>query len=444
MTHKTRYARSGGVSIAYQVVGDGPLDLVFVPGFVSNVEAGWEIPAFARFLNRLASFSRLILFDKRGTGLSDPVAEVPSLDQRILDVRAVMAAAGSERAALFGISEGGPMSLLLAARDPGRITHLILYGTTPRFTHAPDFEWGYGVEANNRLLELTEAHWGEGVMMGMFLPSMQKDSAIREAWGRFQRAGASPSMARGVMAALQSIDVREVLPEIKQPTLVLHRTGDRTVPIESARYMAERIPGARFVELPGIDHVAFFSDSSDIVDEMEEFLTGARHGAEAERVLATILFTDIVGSTDKAHELGDRQWRDLLDRYYAAVRAALARFGGREIDTSGDGFFTSFDRPQRAIESARAMRDAVRALGLEVRTGVHSGECEVMGEKLGGLAVHIGARVMAEAGPGEILVSGTVKDMLAGSKFSFQDRGTHALKGVPGEWRLYAVADQEA
>jgi len=439
MPPKTRYAKSGDVHIAYQVLGDGPFDLVFIPGFVSNVEHYWEMPVVPRMLNRLASFSRLILFDKRGTGLSDPVSEVPSLEQRVQDLMAVMATAGSERAALWGISEGGPTSIHFAAHHPDRTTALVLYGTTARFSEAPDYPMGFSREALDNLLDALETNWGEGVLANLFAPNFASDEAFLATWGRYQRTGASPSMARALIRALWEIDVRSDLPRVQVPTLILHRVGELMLPVPHARYMAERIPGAKLVELPGEDHLPFVGDVDAIVDEMEEFLTGSRHGAEPDRVLATILFTDIVGSTQRAAEIGDRAWRDLLDRYYAAVRKELARFRGQEVDTAGDGHFARFDVPAAAIRCARAIRDTVAALGIQIRAGVHTGECEVIGEKIGGIAVHIGARVAAAAGPGEVLVSSTVKDLVSGSDLRFTDRGTHTLKGVPGEWRLYAV-----
>ncbi len=439
MPPRTRYAKSGKVSIAYQVVGEGALDLVLVPGFVSNVEHIWELPGVPRLLNRLASFTRLILFDKRGTGLSDPVTEVPSLDQRMEDLCAVMDAVGSEKAALWGVSEGGPMSLLFAVTHPARTDSLVLYGAFPRFSFAPDFPWGFKPDAIEQLLSATEHGWGEGGLLSVFAPSVAQDPAMRRVFGGFQRTGASPAMARAVLEALVEIDVRDVLGEIRVPTLLLHRAGDRAIPVEHSRYMAGRIPGAKLVELEGVDHVIWLGGGDDVLEEIEEFLTGTRAGRAPDRVLATVLFMDIVGSTERAQEMGDRRWSDLLDRYLSTVRRELKRFGGREMDTAGDGFFATFDAPARAIQCAQAILDAVGRLGIAVRTGLHTGECEVMGEKVGGIAVHIGARVMGMARPGEVVVSGTVKDLVAGSRLRFADRGTHSLKGVPGEWRLYAV-----
>lgn len=441
MTPRTRYAKSGGVSIAYQVAGDGPRDLVLVPGFVSNVEVWWEHPLTARCMRRLASFSRLIVYDKRGTGLSDPVAEVPSLEQRVIDLETVMDAAGSERATILGISEGGPTAILFAARRPQRVTSLVLYGTTARFTRAPDFPWGFQREGYPPLLERMESGWGEGSLIEVFVPSLADDPAIRSAWGRFQRASASPAMARAVMEALLDIDVRDVLPEIGVPTLVLHRRDDRAVRVGCGRALAEGIAGARLVEIEGCDHFAFYDEEPVWLDEIEEFVTGSRATAEPDRSFAVLLFTDVVGSTERARALGDRRFRDLLEAFRAAVRVQLARYGGTELDTAGDGFFAAFDLPSRAIRCARALREALAPLGLRIRTGLHAGECERSAGKPSGLAVHIAARVMAEAGPDEVLVSGTLKDLVAGSRFSFGDRGAHTLKGIPGEWRLWSLED---
>jgi pimeloyl-ACP methyl ester carboxylesterase/class 3 adenylate cyclase len=434
----TRYAKSGDVHIAYQVTGDGPLDLVYVPGFVSHLEADWNSPRRARLIERLSSFSRLIRFDKRGTGLSDRVP-IPTLEQRMDDVRAVMDATGSERAALFGVSEGGPMSLLFAATYPARTTALVIYGSYARRLWAPDHPYGRTQTEWDEIIRRLEREWGGPVALDMWAPSMVHDEGFKESWSAYLRLAASPGAAAAVMRMNGEIDVRHVLPVIRVPTLILHRTGDRVTLIEQARFMAEHIAGAKLVELPGVDHIPSVGDGDAIVDEIEEFLTGVRHGPEPDRVLATVLFTDIVGATQQAAALGDRRWRDVLEQHHAVVRRELSRFRGREIDTAGDGFLATFDGPARAVRCARAVSDGVRALGLEVRTGLHTGECEVMAEKLGGIAVHIGARVATTAGPGEVLVSSTVKDLVAGSGLRFQDRGSHALKGVPGEWHLYAV-----
>jgi pimeloyl-ACP methyl ester carboxylesterase len=440
MRPKTRYAKSGEVHVAYQVIGDGPLDLIFVPGFVSNVEHWWEMPVMSGFLRRLASFSRLILFDKRGTGCSDPVRDVPTLEERMDDVRAVMDAAGSGRAALFGVSEGGPMSLLFAATYPERTSALVIYGSSPRFTYAPDAEWGWKPNQVSAVLETIERDWGEGPLLQAFVPSGAGDEATRQAWAAFLHAGGSPAMALGMMRSSMEMDVRNVLPAIRVPTLVLHVTAERCVSVRAARYMAGQIPGARLVELPGEDHFFPLSrDTEALGQEIEHFLTGTRSPVEADRVLATVMFADIVGSTERASELGDRRWRDVLERYYTTARRELAHFRGREIDTAGDGFFASFDGPARGIRCAASVRDAVRSLGIDVRAGLHTGECELIGEKVGGIAVHIGARVAAAAAAGEIIVSSTVKDLVVGSGIHFADRGSHVLKGVPGEWHLFAV-----
>ena len=434
----TRYAKSGDVHIAYQVTGKGPLDLVYVPGFVSHLEADWDSPLRARFIERLGSFCRLIRFDKRGTGLSDRVA-IPTLEQRMDDVRAVMDAAGSERAALFGVSEGGPMSLLFAATYPARTTALVIYGSYARRLWAPDHPYGRTQAEWDEFVRRLEREWGGAVAVDLWAPSMVHDERFREGWAAFLRLAASPGAAAAVMRMNGEIDVRHVLPAIQVPTLILHRTGDRVTLIEQARVMAQRISGAKLVELPGADHVPTVGDSDALVDEIEEFLTGVRHGPEPDRVLATVLFTDIVAATETAARVGDRRWRELLAQHHALVRRELGRFRGREIDTTGDGFLATFDGPARAIRCAGAITDEVPALGLEVRAGLHTGEVERLDDKVSGLAVHIGARVAAAAGPGEVLVSSTVKDLVAGSGLRFQDRGLRPLKGVPGEWHLFAL-----
>ena len=435
---KTQYTKSGDVHIAYQVTGAGPLDLVFVPGFVSHLEYQWEYPESAHFFERLASFSRLICFDKRGTGLSDRVGGIPSLEQRMDDVRAVMDAVGSDRAALFGVSEGGPMSLLFAATYPARTAALAIYGSYARRAWAADHTFGRTVEDMDRVLETIEREWGGPVGMEIWAPSMTGDERLRHWWANYLRLAASPGAAMNVMRMNMEIDVRHVLPSVRVPTLILHRTGDRLTFVEQGRYLAERIPGARLAELPGDDHMPFLN-SDQIIDEVEEFLTGTRNVAETDRVLATVLFTDIAGSTERAAALGDRRWRDVLAGYYGTARRELARFRGREVDTAGDGLFAAFDGPARAVRCAEAISAGVRSLGIEVRAGLHTGECEMIGDKVGGIAVHIGARVASLARPGEVLVSNTVKDLVAGSGLTFIERGVHALKGVPGEWPLFAV-----
>jgi class 3 adenylate cyclase len=442
----TRYTKSGDVHIAYQVVGNGPLDVVLVPGFVSHVEYQWEEPRFANFLRRLASFSRLICFDKRGTGLSDRVADMPTLEQRMDDVRAVMDAVGSSRAALVGISEGGPMSVLFAATYPERTVALILYGSFAKRAWAADHPWGRTTADQQKLIESMEHEWGGPFAIQSYAPSGASDDAFVRWYANYRRLAASPGAAIAIQKLNYEIDVRHVLPTVRVPTLVLHVTGDRAVAVGNGRYIAEHITGAKFVELPGEDHMPIASAAlrygEAIVDEIEEFLTGVRpdHGGERDRVLATILFTDIVGSTERAAAIGDRRWRETLEQYYGAARRELARFRGREIDTAGDGLFAAFDGPARAIRCACRIRDEVRPLGIEVRSGLHAGECEVVGEKISGIAVHIGARVATNAAPGEVLVSNTVRDLVAGSGIGFKSRGTHVLKGVPGEWPLFVVA----
>jgi pimeloyl-ACP methyl ester carboxylesterase len=439
MPPETRYARSGDVNIAYQVVGDAPRDLVLVPGWVSNVEVFWDDPRVARFLERLASFTRLILFDKRGTGLSDRVADLPTLETRMDDVRAVMDAVGSERAALYGYSEGGVMCALFAATYPLRTTALVMHGSYARLRHGPDYPLGRTPEAQRAWIEDCQRGWGGPVGLDLRAPSLAGNDAARQWWARFLRLSASPAAAIALIRMNYEIDIRHVLPAIRVPTLLLHSVGDRAVEVDTGRYLAAHIAGAKYVELAGSDHLPWGEDADAILDEIEEFLTGVRHGPEPDRVLATVLFTDIVGATERAASLGDRRWRDVLEQHHAVVRRELGRFRGREVDTAGDGFLATFDGPARGIRCARALSDGVRTLGLEVRAGLHTGECEVMGDKLGGLAVHIGSRVAAAAGPGEVLVSSTVKDLVAGSGLRFQDRGLQPLKGVPGEWRLYAL-----
>jgi class 3 adenylate cyclase len=441
MRPQTRYARSAGVNIAYQVVGDGAFDLVYVMGWVTNLDYFWEEPSYARFLNRLASFSRLILFDKRGTGLSDRVHEsdLPTLEQRMDDVRAVMDAAGSQRAALFGVSEGGPMSALFAATFPERTSALVIYGSYAKRVWSPDYPWAPTPQERQKFFDAIQQGWGDIVDLAVMAPSMIDDPRFRDWWAAYLRLSASPSAALAFARMNTQIDIRHLLPAIRVPTLVMHRVGDLDMDVGGARYMAEHIPGARYVELPGDDHLAWVGDQDAILDEVEEFLTGMRRGPDPDRVLATVMFVDVVGSTERAAAIGDRRWRDLLEGYYSLVRRELNRYRGREIDTAGDGMFALFDGPARAVRCASAVTDGVRALGIEVRVGLHTGEIELAGDRAGGIAVHIGARVAGHAGAGEVLVSSTVRDLVAGSGLVFEDRGVHALKGVPGEWRLFAA-----
>lgn len=435
---ETRYVKRGDVHIAYQVVGNGPIDLVYVPGFVSHVELQWQNPGAAHMLRRLASFSRLITFDKPGTGLSDRLATTTSLEERMDDVRAIMDVVGSERAAFLGVSEGGPMSILFAATYPQRASALVLYGTYARRMWAPDHPSGRTEAELQAILERMERDWGRDFDLDLWAPSVASDTEARRRFVTYLRLAASPGAAVAVIRMTMEIDVRHVLPVIRIPTLVVHRTGDRVTKIEQGRYLAQHITGAKFVELTGDDHSPFVNPDP-IIDEVEEFLTGVRPG-DADRVLATILFTDVAQSTERALELGDRRWRETLGQYYMIARRELQRFRGREIDTAGDGLFAAFDGPARAIRCAWRIRNEVRGLGLELRSGLHAGECEIIGEKIGGIAVHIGARVAAAANPGEVFVSGTVKDLVAGSGIVFENRGTHQLKGLPGDWPLFAVA----
>jgi pimeloyl-ACP methyl ester carboxylesterase len=435
----TRYANSDGVSIAYQVHGEGPLDLVFVPGFVSHVELYWEQPTVARFFRRLASFSRLVLLDKRGQGLSDRPGRPPTLEESMDDLAAVMAAARCERAAIFAISEGGPMAALFAATHPERVSSLVLYGTYARVLEAPDFPQGLPVEELDALLELMKQEWGGPVAIDFWAPSLVGDPEFERWWARLLRQGTSPAGAVALIELYREMDAREVLPTIDVPTLVLHRRDDRVVPARQGRYLAEHIPGARYVELDDADHLAMVGDQDALLDEVEEFLVGSRRAREPERTLATVLFTDIVGSTERAAELGDRRWRDLLERHDALVRRQLDLHRGREVKTMGDGFLATFDGPARAIRCACAIRDQLSGIGIEVRAGIHTGEVELIGDDVGGMAVNIGARIGALADGGEVRVSSTVKELVVGSGLKFAERGAHTLKGAPGEWRLFAV-----
>jgi class 3 adenylate cyclase len=443
---RTHYARSGDARIAYQVFGEGPMDLAFVPGFVSNVEHIWELPGVAAVLERFASYARVIMWDKRGTGLSDPVDHLPPLEERMDDMLAVLDAAGSERAALFGVSEGGPLSILFAATHPQRVSALVLYGASPRMARAADYPSGLPedlFEDEARRQAVLDG-WGEGVLLDVFAPSYAADEEMREIWGAFQRTGASPSMGLATLEAILQIDVRDVLPTIAAPTLLLHRGGDRAILAEGSRYMAERIPDARYVELEGSDHLWFTGDVDAIFDEVEEFLTGERPSTISNRMLATVLFTDIVESTRKLTELGDRGWGALLAEHDRAVERELERFRGRAVKTLGDGVMATFDGPARAVACAAAIRDRLRGLGITMRAGVHTGECEVVGADLAGVAVNIAARVSALAGPGEVLVSQTVKDLIYGSGIELEDRGLAELKGLPEQWHLFAATDVTA
>ncbi len=439
MQPQTKYAKSGDVHIAYQVVGDGPRDLVFVPGAWSHCDLMWEDPSWARFVSRLATFSRVIIFDKRGTGLSDRTFGGGTLEERMEDVHAILDAVGSKEAALLGLSEGGPMSILFSATYPQRTTALVLYGADAKGSWAPDYPWGPTREQFEEFISSLDKIWGTGYLLPRYAPSRANDPAFKEWWTKLERAALSPAGIAALARCWMEYDVRHCLPAVHVPTLVLHRRGDATVPVDAGRHMAQNIPGAKYVELAGEDHVPWVGDQDALLDEVEEFLTGVRHAVAPNRVLATILFTDIVGSTERAAGLGDLRWRDLLDSFYSAVRKELERHRGKEVSTAGDSFLATFDGPARAIRCARAIRDSLQPLGIQVRSGLHTGECELIGEDVGGIAVHIGARVAAIAGPDEVLVSSTVKDLVAGSGISFKDRGAHELKGVPDTWRLFQV-----
>ena len=439
----TRYAKApDGVSIAYQVYGDGPRDLVWVPGWVSNLEENWAEPTMARFFEGLGSFARLILFDKRGTGLSDRVPDtaMPTLEQRISDVRTVCEAVGSAHASLLGVSEGAPMCALYAATEPDRTTSIILLGGYARRMVDVDYPAGLQSEEFEAWVEEITAHWGEPVGIEARAPSMANDPRFRESWARWLRLSASPAAVVALVRMNAQIDVRAILGSIRVPTLVLHRVGDLTIPLAAGRYLAEHIPGARMVELPGDDHIPWLGDVESVLGEIEEFLTGIRHRTAHDQVVATVLFTDIVDSTRRAAELGDQRWADLLAAHHVRVREQLARDGGREIATAGDGFLAIFEGPARAVRCALSLVERLRPLGLEIRAGVHTGEVNIGGDDVGGLAVHIGARIAALADPGEVLVSRTVKDLTAGSGVAFVPRGSHVLKGVPDEWQVYSAA----
>jgi class 3 adenylate cyclase len=437
---ETRYAPCGDVSIAYQVMGDGPIDLIFAPGLVSHQELVHELPAWSRIATRLASFARFISFDKRGSGLSDRVPGVPTLEERMDDLLAVMAAVGSERAVLLGVSEGGPMSALFAATYPERTVSLILHGSFARLPAAPDYPEGFAPKFLERALDGMNQSWGRGDSINLFAPSLASNPSAREFWARLERYGASPGAVRAMNLTNLRIDVRPILPAIRVPTLILHNRGDLAVPIAMGRYLARHIPGARFAEFDG-DHALFSGDVDAVLAEIEEFVTGRRTAPLAtERTLATVLFTDIVGSTERARELGDGRWRALLDTHDVHARRRLHDHRGRLIKTTGDGLLATFDGPARGIRCAAAIRDDVRSLGLDIRAGLHIGEVEVRGDDIGGIAVHIAARVQEKAAPGEVLVSRTITDLVAGSELTFAERGEHELRGVGGSWHLFAAA----
>jgi pimeloyl-ACP methyl ester carboxylesterase len=437
---ETRYARSGDVHIAYQVFGAGTIDLVLIPGYVTHVEMVWEHEPTARFLKRLGSFARVIMFDRRGAGLSDRLVEVPTLEQRMDDVRAVMDAAGCERAALVGFSEGVTMGILFAATYPERVQALICSGGMARSTYATDYPWANTAEALiESAFELLLPTFGDGSLVEVTAPSQANNEATRAFFGRVQRASASPGMMAGLIGMFLDLDVREVVPTVHVPTLVLHRKGDRLVNVRNGRWLAEHLPHARLVEFAGTDHVPWYEGPEEWLGEVEEFLTGTRARAQPERILATVLFTDIVDSTRTASELGDREWRSLLEQHYGAVRVALERWRGREVKLIGDGCLATFDGPARGVRCAEEIVETSQSLGIRVRAGLHTGECEAIGDDIGGIAVHIAARISGLAGPDEVLTSRTVRDLVAGSGIEFETRGRHVLKGVPDEWDILAV-----
>lgn len=437
---ETRFVNSGGLNIAYQVFGDGPIDLVVVPGFVSNVDIQWGDPGIARFNERLASFARVTMYDKAGTGLSDPVSAIPTLEQRMADLRAVLDAARAERPVLLGISEGGPLSLLFAATYPHRLHGLILYGSFAAGMLDPAVNpsgprW---VDTGGRLKTVTD-NWGRGLLVDLMSPTLAGQPLVRRLSGMNERACASPAMARAAWNSIEQTDVRDILPTVRAPTLIVHRIGD-AIPIDGARYIAEQVEGARLVELPGSDHWWWVGDTDAILDAVEEFVTGTRPERPVDRMLATVLFTDVVGSTERAADLGDNAWRELLERHNELTRRELAAFRGTEVASTGDGFLAVFDGPARAIRCASKLADTLARAGLPIRAGVHTGECEQLADNIGGIAVHIGARVAAAARAGEVLVTGTVRDLVVGSGIEFEDAGEQELKGIPGAWHLYRAA----
>lgn len=442
MEPTTRFARSAEGTIAYQVVGDGPVDLIFVPNWGNNIVVWREQPLVDRFLRRLASFSRLIVFDKRGTGVSDPVplGAIPTLEDWNDDVRVVMDAVGSDRACLFGYGAGSPMTLLFAATHPDRVNALIIGDGQARASRAPDYPVGAPESLRDATREMFSGVWaGDTRVLDLWAPSLAKDEGFRRWYSRYMMLSTSLGQSEHLWQLGWQVDVREVLPTIRSPTLVLHRAGDTFLRVGHGRYIADHIPAAKYIELPGEDHVWFAGDQDAMLDEVQSFITGTRGPADADRVLATVLFTDIVASTERAAALGDRRWRDLLDQHEAIARREVERFRGRLVSMTGDGLFATFDGPARGIRCAGAIAEAVGALGIEIRSGLHTGEVELRGLDVGGIGVHIAARVMGESGPGETVVSSTVKDLVVGSGIEFDDRGAHQLKGVPGEWRLFAV-----
>ena len=439
MRPETQYTRGGDVSIGYQVLGDGPIDLVMAPGWIFHLELVWEQPEFERMMRRLTPHFRVILFDKRGTGLSDRSVGTSTLEERMDDIRAVMDAAGSNDAVVMGWSEGGTFAGMFAATYPERTRALIMYAAGARFRQAPDFPTGFGPEAVEAFEKYLESWGSSGLAAHLVVPSRAKDPEFIRWWARYERMSVSPNEALALFRVNGEIDVRHILETIRVPTLILHQRDEIFVPLELSKDLAQRIPGAKFVELSGQDHLFWFGDPEETVGEILEFVTGSRSAPDMDRLLATVLFVDIVGSTEHVAGIGDRRWHELLERYYGVAGMEIQRFRGRKVKTLGDGILATFDGPARAVRCAEALAVRTHDLGLELRCGVHTGEIELIGDDVGGIAVHIGSRVAGVAGPGEVVVSSTVKDLVAGSGISFSDRGTHALKGVPDEWRLYAV-----
>jgi class 3 adenylate cyclase/pimeloyl-ACP methyl ester carboxylesterase len=440
---ETRFAKAGDLSIAYQVIGEGDVDVVLVPQWLSNIEQYWDHPTASYFLRRLASFCRLILFDKRGTGLSDPADTTQPLEERMDDVLAVMDAVGSERAVLFGASEGGPMAALFAATYPDRCASLVLYGACARWLQAPDYPEGRPREIAVLFGQHWIDGWGSGASLRVLSPTMALDERFRRWWGRFERHSVRPGMVKPIIDTINEMDIRAVLPAIRVPTLIIHRRGDRLIDVANGRFLAEHIEGARYVELPGNDHIYFAGNPDGILDEIEEFVTGSRGAHDPERILATVMFTDIVSSTEHAARLGDRRWHDLIADHDRLIGAHITDYRGRKIRSTGDGVFATFDGPARAIRCALAVIDAARLLDLDIRAGLHTGECELAGDDLAGVTVHIGARIADLAEPSQVLVSGTVRDLVVGSNIEFSYRGEESLQGVPGEWRLFTVDNGE-
>jgi pimeloyl-ACP methyl ester carboxylesterase len=446
MSHQVRYARVGDQHVAYATVGNGPLKMILAPPVTSHLEIDWELHYFRRFVERLGTFATVALFDKRGTGLSDPIlgTGVPTLEERMDDIRAVMDALHWKEAAMFGYAEGGPLCILFAGTYPERVTHLILENAAARLLKSADYPWGWEPRATP--MDEAAANWGtiDPLFFERFAPGLRENADWREIMdhrGRAQRAGASPGIFLALQRVAMEIDVRDILSSVRCPTLVIHRRDNQILEVGNGRYLAEQIHGARYIELPGGDHYPYMADSETILAEVHEFLTGNQQTPELDRILATVMFTDIVGSTERAAAIGDHKWKDLLEHHHDIVRRELSRFRGREVDTVGDGFLATFDGPARGVKCAMSIRDAVKTVGLEIRAGLHTGECEVMGSNIGGLAVHIGARVAAKADANEVLVSSTVKDLVAGSGIAFEDRGVYQLKGVPDEWRIFAAVD---